>query len=182
MLKSISASCFLAATLAALPTVSLARSVSPVHANEQAAEALKDLSLKAADAADQAAALDANTRSTGLGWESYVPYLQSLKDDVNDMGRIVSYLSDMRSSLTPADRAALDRAGSTLKELADNTTAIVEYTNRDHQNYWTATYHRYVTNLMNESGELSGSLSRTLELDRIRVREKQLEKTMEAGQ
>src|SRR5215467_11282706 len=117
MLKSISASCFLAAALAAIPAVSAAASVN--------FETLKDFELRAADAADQAAFLDANTRSPQLGWESYSTRLEALKDDINDMGRLLALLEERHDSLAPSDREVIDRAAPVLRELADNTTAAI---------------------------------------------------------
>ncbi len=173
MSTSTYAKCFLAAALAALPAVSFAATSDSV---------LKDFEFKAADAADRAATLDANTRSPEVGWESYSVSLQALKDDINDMGRMLARLDTMRGSLTSADREVVDRAGATLKELAGNTSAAIQYSNRDRENYWTPTYRKYLTNMMAESDQLAASLNHAVELDKARAREKQLEKTLESAQ
>lgn len=182
MFKPMPANYLLIAALAALPAVSLARSVSPSHDSSHAVESLRNFESVAADASDQAAGLDANTRSPELGWESYTVRLQSLKDDVNDLGRMLARLNQMRDSLTAADRAALDRVTPMLKEMADNTTAAVQYANRDHENFWTPTYRKYIVNLMNASDQMSSSVNHALELDKARAKEKQLEKTFDSGQ
>ena len=173
MSTSTYAKCFLAAALAALPAVSFAATADPL---------LKDFGFKAADAADRAATLDANTRSPEVGWESYSVNLQFLKDDINDMGRTLARLDTMRDSLTPADREVLLRAAATLKQLADNTSAAIQYSNRGREIYWTPTYRKYLANMLAESDQLAASLNHTLELDKARAREKQLEKTVESGQ
>jgi hypothetical protein len=182
MFQSISTTCFLAAALSALPAVSLAGSVTPAHENQQAAEVFKDFEYKAADAADQIADLDANTRSPQIGWEAYATRLQTLKDDVNDMGRIVARLDSMRAYLTAADRQILDRATPVLKELADDTNATVLHFNRDRQNFWTPTYHKYISSMMTEADQLSNSLNHALELDKVHAREQHLEKAIESGE
>jgi len=171
---------FFAAALAALPAVSQAKSVSPDHANRQAAEILKDLDAKAADAAEQAGQIDVNIRSLDLGWEAFTSPLENLKGDVNDLGRDLSRLEEMRAALSPADREVIDHAGKIVKELAENTTASINAFNRDRENFWTPTWRQYAMNLVSESTQLSNSITHALDMDRTRAHEQQLEKELEA--
>jgi hypothetical protein len=169
-LKSIVASSFLitSLTLAAAP-------VRPTTAYD----ALKDLQVVANDAADQAAVLQSSMFSSNLGWEVHASKLQALKDDVNEISRMLSQLEGRRDSLTEADRVVLDRSMVLLKEMVSNTQSAVEYLNNDRQNFWTPTYRRSINNLVNETDQLAHSLGQVLSLDKTRDREKGLEKSLE---
>src|SRR4030095_16583128 len=98
--------------------------------------------------------------------------LQALKDDVNEIGRIVSRLEDMRGSLSPATVEALDRAAGLVKEMAANSQSAIQFLNADQQNFWMPSYRKNVSNLVNESTQLAGSVSRAIAQDKARNKEK----------
>jgi hypothetical protein len=102
-----------------------------------------------------------------------------MKDDVNDMGRLLSRLDQMRVQLGPEDREVVDRASALLKEMAANTTTAVQYLNTDQQNFGMPSYRKSVENLVNESNQLSAALNHVIALDKTRTREKHLEKSLE---
>jgi chromosome segregation ATPase len=140
---------------------------------------MKDLDARADDAADQASELQANLLTSNSSWEVHAQKLQALKDDVNEMGRLLARLEEVRGTLGAEDREVLDRAAVVLKEMAANTTAAVQYLNVDQQNFWIPSYRKSVNNLVNESSQLSSSLNRVIALDKTRAREKHLEKSLE---
>ena len=171
-LKSMTTSTLLAIALSALPAASFA-------ATNQSAEIMKDLEARAGDAADQAAEIQASVFSSNTSWEVHADKLQAMKDDVNDMSRLLSRLDEMRAQLGPEDREVVDRASALLKEMAANTTTAVQYLNTDQQNFWTPSYRKSVENLVNESNQLSAALNHVIALDKTRTREKHLEKSLE---
>ena len=171
-LKSMTTSGLLAIALSALPAASFA-------ATNQSTEIMKDLEARANNAADQAAEIQANVFSSNASWEVHADKLQAMKDDVNEMGRLLSRLDEMRAQLGQEDREVVNRASALLKEMAANTTTAVQYLNTDQQNFWTPSYRKSVENLVNESNQLSTALNRVIALDKTRIREKHLEKSLE---
>lgn len=129
---------------------------------------MKEFEFTANDAADQASAIQSSTLSSNIGWQVHAQKLQALKDDVNEMARLLGRLDEMRNSLTPSDQAAIDSAAAILKELAGNTTAAVQYLNADQQNFWMPAYRKSIGNLENASSQLANSLAHAIALDKTR--------------
>jgi hypothetical protein len=169
-LKSITGRSFLMAALVGLPIVSFAATRATDRDNPAAIELLKNMESAANDAADQASTLDSATLSTNASWEVHAQKLQALKDDVNEIGRIVSRLEEMRTSLSPADLDSLDRATALAKEMAGNSQAAIHYLNVDQQNFWSPTYRKSLSNVETESLQLASTVSRALAVDKARVK------------
>jgi hypothetical protein len=173
-LKSLTARSFLMAALVALPVATFAAStpVASDRDDSQSLELMKNLAFTANDAADQASELDAAAYSSSVTWEVHAQRLQALKDDVNEMGRILTRLDDRRASLSAPDRDSLDRAGTILKDMATNSQAAIQFLNADQQNFWQSSYRKNVSNLSNESTQLASSLDHAIALDKARMKDK----------
>jgi hypothetical protein len=167
-LKSMTGRCFLMAALVALPVTSFAAStpVAGDREDTQTLELMKNLGFAANDAADQAAVLESAAFSTNTTWEVHAQRLQALKDDVNEMGRIVSRLEERRNALSAAGRDSLDHVTALLKEMAANSQTAIQFLNADQQNFWLASYKKNVGNLATESAQLANSVGRTIALDK----------------
>jgi hypothetical protein len=81
-----------------------------------------------AEARDEAAVLsrdademEALTRSE-VSWQSHAAMLDTIKDDVNELGKCAAKLDASRDSASQWQRQAIDRMMPLLKELASNTT------------------------------------------------------------
>ena len=172
-LKSITGR-LLTTALLGLPIVSFAasRPLTPDRDNTPALELMKNLENAANDAADQASMLETAAFAANASWEVHAQKLQALKDDVNEMGRIVSRLEEMRASLSPADVDGLDRAAALVKDMAGNSQSAIQFLNTDQQNFWIPSYRKNVTSLVNESSQLAGTVGRAIALDKARAREK----------
>lgn len=167
-LKSMTGRCFLITALAALPVASFAAD----RDDTQSVELLKNLAYAANDASDQASELDAAAFSTNASWEVHAQRLQALKDDVNEMGRIVGRLDERRASLSASDRDSLDHATALLKVMAANSQAAIQFLNGDQQNFWSPSYRKSVSSLVNESTQLASSIDHAIALDKARVKDK----------
>jgi hypothetical protein len=170
-LKSLTARSLLMAALVALPVATFSAST-PDRDDSQSFELMKNLAFAANDAADQASELDAAAYSSSVSWEVHAQRLQALKDDVNEMGRILTRLDDRRASLSAPDRDSLDHAGTILKDMATNSQAAIQFLNADQQNFWQSSYRKNVSNLSNESTQLASSLDHAIALDKARMKDK----------
>ena len=74
--------------------------------------------------------LVAYTRSN-VGWQSHSSRLNDMKNDVNEMGKIVADMQQQRSEGSPWQQAAIDRVYPLLREMADALTATIKHLN-DH--------------------------------------------------
>jgi len=162
-LKSVTGRSLLMAALVALPVISFAAT--------PAADLMKNLEVAANDAADQASELESAALETNVSWEVHAHKLQALKDDVNEIGRIVTRLDEMRSSLSPAALDTLDRVVPLAKNLAANSQSAIQFLNADQQNFWTPSYRKNIVTIENESNQLAAMASRAIALDKSRSRE-----------
>jgi hypothetical protein len=182
--KAVTLTGCLAVAMAGLPALSLA-ATNPVAiqldggvVHKQVFQAVKDLSAKACDAADHAAALQSIARNASSDWQVHLSQLDALKDDINAMGRNLYDLEQIRDSAAPLEREAIDRAAPLLKLMADNTEAAIQFLNDNHGNFWLASYQKYVDNLTAGSEQLSNSLGKTIQLAKVRAKERHLEKAL----
>jgi len=172
-LKSMTGRCFLMTALAALPVASFASTLSAADRDDtQSVELMKNLAYAANDASDQASELDAAAFSSNASWEVHAERLQALKDDVNEMGRILTRLDERRASLSPSDRETLDHAAALLKNMAANSQSAIQFLNADQQNFWQPSYRKNVSSLVNESTQLASSIEHTISLDKAHAKDK----------
>jgi hypothetical protein len=90
-----------------------------------------------ADARDKAAELsrDADEMEaligTDVSWQTHAVMLESVKEHVNQLGRIAAQLEQRRDSASQWQQQAIDRMLPVLKELAANTTAAINHLNEN---------------------------------------------------
>ena len=90
-----------------------------------------------ADARDKAAELsrDADEMESLIGtdvsWQTHAVMLESVKEHVNQLGRIAAQLEQKRDSASQWQQQAIDRMLPVLKELAANTTAAINHLNEN---------------------------------------------------
>ncbi|HEY3619716.1 MAG TPA: hypothetical protein VGK96_23150, partial [Candidatus Sulfotelmatobacter sp.] len=92
--------------------------------NPEITRLLSDAREKAAVLSRDADEMESLTRSD-VSWQSHAAMLDTMRDDVNDMGKIVEKLEASRSSASQWQQQAIDRMVPLLKELASNTTAAI---------------------------------------------------------
>jgi UDP-N-acetylglucosamine enolpyruvyl transferase len=156
MLRSLTATPILVAALTAVQPVS-AKSVNYSDLqNQQAVELLRDFDTAAAHSANVAADLDSNARSS---WQMQATGLADLRDTINDMGRVLARLQEMREALPPADRQLLETATTMLREIAADAQSAVQALNADQRNLWRPAYREHIVNLAAESRRLASSLA-----------------------
>jgi len=171
----------LAAAMMALPALSLAasKSVAPKHSGQgvrtETFDLLRSLRAQAADAAEHASELQSLIRIPTTNWQTHAVELETLKEDVNDMGRKLAQLEKVRESAAPWERKAIDDAAPLLKLLADNTQAAVKLLDDYPATLWARDYQKSVDDLAGESGRLSRSLGQAVKFAKVHDKEKHIE-------
>jgi len=64
-----------------------------------------------------------------LSWESHARKLSSIKDHINQAGKLLAQINEARKGASPWQHEAIDRIYPILKELADNTEATINHLN-----------------------------------------------------
>lgn len=89
---------------------------------------------------DQLAALSRNKQHS---WESHALKISSIKDHVNQAGKLLANLDAARAGASPWQHEAIDRIYPLLKELADNTQATINHMNENRANIHFPAYEDY---------------------------------------
>ncbi len=103
-----------------------ARAAAQVPDSEQISNLLADVKTQAVKLSVDASTMESYTRS-GASWESHSAAVNQMKEHINDAGRQLTKLQEVRESASPWQKTAIDRIHPLLKELADNTTNVIQY-------------------------------------------------------
>jgi len=87
----------------------------------QVADRLSTFQQQAAEVSRDAETLWSLTRSDQVSWQSHANYLSDLRQGVNDMGRMLAELEEMKPQASEAQQMAIERARPHLVALAGET-------------------------------------------------------------
>jgi hypothetical protein len=105
--------------------------------------------------------------------------LETMNEDVNDMGKIVERIQGSRDSASQWQRQAIDRMVPLLKELASNTTAAINHLNQERTRPTTGEYADYLRQNAETVRELSDMVSSFVRYDQARAKLEKLEQKLE---
>lgn len=152
----------LRATAATTPTTEATKSM------QEAKQAASDLR-KTADT------LHAITRSGGLSWQSHSFYLDSAREDVNHLGKMLSNLEDLKLKTTDAQRMSIARMRTQLVETANALTSAIELVNERQHNVHFPEYRQAVQTVSEQATSLHQNLDAVLDYESARERLDSLE-------
>jgi hypothetical protein len=92
--------------------------------------------------------------------------LESVKEHVNNMGRIIDKLTATRSSGSELQEQAVDRILPLLKELAANTTAAINYLNQNKTRPIGEPYTQYLKENADTAHQLASTVSSLFEYEK----------------
>lgn len=113
-----------------------------------------------------------------IGWEGHASELAPIKEEINDMGRKLCRLEVIRRAVSPWEREAIDRAAPQIRLLADNAQDALSYMDRNEGNFWMPDYGKYVSNLYNESSQLSQTMRNFEEYAKVHSEDVHLHQTL----
>jgi predicted ArsR family transcriptional regulator len=101
-----------------------------------------------------------------VSWQTHAEMLESVKEHVNNMGRIIDKLSTTRSSGSELQEQAVDRTLPLLKELAANTTAAINYLNQHKTRPVGEPYTQYLKENADTAHQLASTVSSLFEYEK----------------
>jgi hypothetical protein len=87
---------------------------------------LGDTRAKAVQLAADADSLQSFTRSN-ISWQTYSRQLDSMKENINAAGKLLTQLKDAEATGEPWQQEAIRRIEPLLKDMADNTSTTIKY-------------------------------------------------------
>ena len=153
-----------------------------VKRNPPNAEVAAQLDAASAEAAELARNADEMTSllHNDVSWESHAEMLNRIKDNVNNMGKIVAKLQEEREEASPWQQQAIDRMVPMLKEIAANTTAAIEHLNQNHERPTTPDYVEYLQQNADTAHELADMISAADQYGRERTKLERLQDKIES--
>ena|ERR1051326_1867821 len=94
-----------------------------------------------------------------LSWESHAHAVQQIREHVNATGRLLTRLNENRALASPWQEQAIDEITPLLRELAANTTAVIEHLDANKTRLHSAEYKEYLTANYEVSKELSALIT-----------------------
>lgn len=122
--------------------------------------------------------LDSYLRSN-LSWQTHASELNRMKDDINATGKTVAALVNAKAQAVPWQATAIDRIIPYLKEIAADTTAAIEYLNKNQSRLQMKEYKDYTEANADTSQELSTLISHFVDYGSHKDRADNLRKTLE---
>lgn len=156
------------------------RAVETTDENPEITRALADAREKAAVLSRDADEMESLTRSD-VSWQTHASMLETMKEDVNEMGKIVQKLEASRDSASPWQRQAIDRMVPLMKDLAANTSAAINHLNQERSRPMSGEYADYLRQNAQTSRELSDMISSFVQYDQTRAKLDKLEQRLEVS-
>lgn len=133
-------------TLLALGAIAVSTAIraadTPATRSEEVTELLSMAETEANDLKHDAAKMESFTRSK-LSWESHSAQITVIKEHVNKAGELLTKLHAERGTAAPWQQQAIDQIEPLLKQLAANTTAMINHMNENRSKVHMAPYRDY---------------------------------------
>lgn len=133
--------------------------------SDQLAQLLGEARIEAGQLAKDADETESLIRND-VSWQTHAEMLESVKEHVNNMGRIIDKLTATRSSGSELQEQAVDRILPLLKELAANTTAAINYLNQNQSRPIGQPYTQYLKANAETAHQLASTVSSLFEYEK----------------
>lgn len=126
-----------------------------------------------------ASILESYTRQPSLNWSTHAAEVSRMKNDINTAAKTVTALSAAKAQAVPWQATAIDRIIPYLQEIAADTTAAIEYLNKNQSRLTAKEYKDYISENANTSQELATLISNFVDYGNHKNRTEELRKTLE---
>lgn len=116
----------LLAALSALPPLGTA----DIEDSKEVSDPIAQAKTEAIQLKNDAADMESFTLST-LGWQTHASKITEIKEHVNALGKTVSKLDQTKRAASAWQKTAIERINPILRELAANTTGIIDHLNKE---------------------------------------------------
>jgi hypothetical protein len=160
----------LALPVAGFFAISSAIKAAGVPDSEQINRLLSDVKTQAFELKEDAAIMETFSRSN-VPWESHVMAINQIRDHLNEAGRQLKKLEDARATASPWQATAIDRIGPLLRQLASDTSAVIERINSSHGRIHTGDYQEYLEANADSADQLAQLISDFVNYGRTKDRQ-----------
>jgi len=126
-----------------------------------------------------ATTLEAYTRQPTLDWSTHATEINRMRADINAAGQTVTALNDAKAQAAAWQATAIDRIIPYLREIATNTTAAIEFLNKNQMRLKSAEYKDYIEANSDTSQELASLIAHFVDYGNHKSRYDSLRNTLE---
>jgi hypothetical protein len=106
-----------------------------------------------------ATTLEAYTRQPSLDWSTHASEITRMKNDINAAAQTVTALNDSKGHAAAWQVTAIDRILPYMREIATNTTAAIEFLNKNQTRLKSVEYKDYIEANSDTSQELASLIA-----------------------
>jgi len=132
----------------------------------------------AVQADSDSAELESFTNSK-LTWQTHAHQIEIIRDHINNLGRVVKEMQDIKGQGSPWQQDAIDRIDPLLRLMADQLTSTIEYGNKYPNRIHMMQYRNYVRSGAELAAQTSRLISDIVSYDRAESRAHMLEQKLE---
>lgn len=129
-------------------------------------------------AANDAEILESFTRSK-LSWQSHSAQLELIRENVNNLGKVVQQLNDARSEGSPWQQTAIFRINPLMREIAAQLTATIDHLTANQSRIEMKPYQDYTRATYEVTRRAALTISDYVEYGRAKARAENLQQKME---
>lgn len=131
---------------------------------------LADLESKAIEARRDAAMLESTRRNPNLSWQSQSSHLTTMKEHINEMGRMLTELENMKPQATLFQEKAIEAARPHLEDMAKRVEQGIQWINEDRRNISKAEYKNNLHGLWSNADQLYRNVDTIIDYHEARMR------------
>lgn len=159
----------------ALPIASRAASTERTPLTQEIAQQLRDAKRSSWELRKMTDTLDAITRNGGSSWQSHSSYLNTVRDNVNQLGKMLASVEELKQHGTKSQQIAIQAMRPRLMETADALRTAIQLLNDNRYHVYFTGYGEAVRTVSEQSASLHETLDAVLAYEAARERLDQLE-------
>lgn len=125
---------------------------------------------KAIEARRDAAALESKRRNQNLSWQTHAENLTVMKEHINQMGRVLAELEQMKPKATLFQEKAIEAARPHLEDMAQRVEKGIRWLNEDRRSISTAEYKENLHGIWNGADQLYRNVDTIIDYHDARMR------------
>ncbi len=151
-----------AAMLAVVLAFPVIQATATTLANTDVNTPMKEAKQASSQLLNTAGTLQAITRSGGLSWQSHLWYLNSVRENVNQLGKMLVNLENLKPHATDTQQMAIGAMRPRLIETANALTNAIELLNERPRNVYFGEYRDAVQTVSEQADSLHQTLDAVL--------------------
>lgn len=146
--------------------------------SEQVSQLLSEAKTQAFQLKEDAATMQMYS-TTAVHWETHAVTINLIRDHVNAVGRQLAKLENARATASPWQQTAIDRIRPLLRELASNTSAIIDYLNKNPSHLQAPEYKDFLEANADQSEQLAALIGDFVDYGKTKQRLERLRDKLE---